>query len=278
MTTTTNPPVANSTATPTDGSTPADLSGADPATTPQGTDCQNANSSGNPSFMGDNGSDPTVAGQDSGPLPPGPTTLGNYNVTYDGQQLPSLPTSGNPNNMDSFRLSKHFTLGELRQGEQIIPKSGSTRDGTRYSYTVWEQIRNLRMLCVLCLDPIVRHYGRKMTISNGYRAGTSGSAHCVGLAADTQYYNIPGLGSGRKHLEIATTIVRDIRIPHDQILHEWAPGPRKGGHAPSRNPWIHIGILQPGKTTPRSQISSFYNDVAYNGVYGRFQQMPGIRT
>lgn len=269
---TTNPPSVNSTETP-----------APQTTTPQTTEDTSTNSGGeqpcdlgggSPSFMGGEGGD-TPSTAPGTPVPPAPQLRSNTNVDFQGNALPSLPSSVNFNsNAANIKLSKYFTLHQFLHpalGAPQIPMGGKTVAGRRY--TAQQLVQNMRDLCVLCLDPIKHRYPR-MTITSTFRNEGNSSAHEVGWAADLQF---SGHGFTGGQLLNVINVIAGLGIPYDQLLYEYPSG--------NGNTWIHVGLRRPSNLAVRGHAQSFYygnypNDrrKAMLGSPGSFVQFPGLRA
>lgn len=120
-----------------------------------------------------------------------------------------------------MKLSEHFTLDELTHSEMAVRFS---LDNSAPS----DVIENLKVLAA-GLEEVRELLGCPMHVNSAYRAlavnravgGSSGSAHCVGLAAD---FVAPQYGTPQ---EIARAI-RDGGIKFDQLIFEGA--------------WVHISF------------------------------------
>lgn len=258
--TVTNPPAVNSAENP-----PATGQPVDPVPEDQSTDCNLG--SGSPSFMDGEGGSPAAVGAGD----PVPAMSGGANrptnKDFKGNDLPPIPSSGNYNNMGSFRLSYYFTLGQFLNpalGAPSIPLGGKRFCNRNWS--AQQLVQNMRDLCVLCLDPIKDRY-RNMTLTSTFRNKAGTSAHDVGWAADMQFH---AHGFVRGNLINVAREIASMRIPYDQLLYEYSPA--RG----TSNPWIHIGYRRPSDGGgQRGAALTFYND---RGICeaGRFVQFPRV--
>ncbi len=124
-----------------------------------------------------------------------------------------------------MNISPNFTLASLTFSETALRK-GLANDPTP------EHLANLRILCVLALEPVVELLGN-VKINSAYRSqkvnaavgGSTTSAHMTGLAADIVPLSMD--------LKSAYAAIRASSIPFDQLILEC-------------NAWIHIGLAPTG--------------------------------
>jgi hypothetical protein len=278
--TNTNPPSANSAATPAPPpatpttNPPAAQTPEEITTNPVAAQGPCDLGGGSPSFMGGEGGD-TPSSAPGTPVPSAPQLRANTNVDFQGNALPALPTQGNFNSMSAnIKLSKYFTLAQFLSpalGAPGIPMGGKTVSGRRY--TAQQLLQNMRDLCVLCLDPIKHRYPR-VKITSTFRNNGNASAHEVGWAADMQFMD-HGLTGGQ--LLNVINVIAGLGIPYDQLLYEYPSG--------NGLTWIHVGLRRPSNLAVRGHAQSFYygnypNDrrSAMIGSPGSFVQFPGLRA
>ena len=139
---------------------------------------------------------------------------------------------------NSTRLSKHFTLGEMRfsrtamiHGIENNPKS--------------EHIDNLRRLCVSVLEPIREHFGVPFSPNSAYRSlelnrkigSKDHSAHVDGRAADIEI-------NGVDNRQLWQWCIDNLGRTFDQcILEKHTSGVASSG-------WVHLAIA-PSDKEPR---------------------------
>lgn len=86
-----------------------------------------------------------------------------------------------------MQLSKHFTLAEMTRSQTAKRLDIANNPGP-------EEIKCLKDLCTVILDPVRIHFGKPVTVSSGYRSpalnkangGASTSQHVKGQAADIE--------------------------------------------------------------------------------------------
>lgn len=128
----------------------------------------------------------------------------------------------------SYRMSQHFTLGELTKSQW------AKRNGVSNLPATAVEFRALKRVCDAILEPVRAHFGKPVHVSSGYRSprvnagigGSSSSQHMKGQAVD---FEIPGVAN----YDVAVWI-RD-NLNYDQLILEFhTPGQPNSG-------WIHVG-------------------------------------
>ncbi len=133
----------------------------------------------------------------------------------------------------SYRLSRHFTLGELSKSQTAIRLGICNVPGD-------EVIANLESLCRHILEPVRLHFGRAFSPSSGYRCrslnrvlrSSDQSQHTRGQAAD---FEVP---------DISNTILADwidTHLDYDQLILEFCdPAVPASG-------WVHCSYRGQGE-------------------------------
>lgn len=135
--------------------------------------------------------------------------------------------------VDSLKLSKYFSLGDLTTKAAATPHSVIPQRGL----TKGQIVCNLKLLAVNCLDPIKEKY-RSMIVTSGFRhpgegESVSNSQHEIGQAADIQISGI----SDDQYFDVALWIKDNV--PYDQLILEYKSTGNK-------KPWIHISFNKAG--------------------------------
>lgn len=152
---------------------------------------------------------------------------------------------------DSFKMSKHYTLGALSNRAPASPTDIKSQRGL----TSGEIAGNLKTLAVNVLDPIKDKYP-EMKVTSAFRSGSSTSDHDIGAAADLQFTG----RSPDEYYQIAQWI-RD-NVPHTQLLLEYQDKPDG-----SRIAWIHVAYKE-NAAKSNLPIGTMYNHQVYkrNGL------------
>ena len=133
----------------------------------------------------------------------------------------------------SYRLSRHFTLGELSKSQTAI------RLGI-CNIPADDTISNLEALCCHILEPVRLHFRRAFSPSSGYRCrslnrvfrSSDQSQHTKGQAADFEVPDIP-------NRMLADWI--DAHLDYDQLILEFCdPAVPASG-------WVHCSYRADGK-------------------------------
>lgn len=130
-------------------------------------------------------------------------------------------------------LSQHFTLDEMVFSEYAIRHQLDNTPDARVK-------RNLKRMCVECLEPIRVHFDAPLVVSSGYRSpqvnrdigSNEKSAHPDGRATD---FTVPSVPLLKVYEWIAGS-----DLPFDQLIWEY-------------DRWIHLGIARDGQD-PRRQL------------------------
>jgi hypothetical protein len=152
----------------------------------------------------------------------------------------------------SFILSNKggriFTLGDLLQDGGLVAQRGLTEQ---------QIVCNLKQLVVSCLDPIKAKFP-DMKINSGFRAGTNGSDHGLGAAADIKFTNT----SKTSYKDIADWIIANV--PYRQVLLEYT---FEKGSTKLRSAWIHIAFLTNNGNLVKSQYAPVQTFVNHSSAY-----------
>lgn len=127
----------------------------------------------------------------------------------------------------NVKVGEFFTLGEFCISNTAARKG---IDNTPPNPI----IENIKALCTNILDPLRRKAAKPIVISSGYRCprlnvavgGASTSQHVKGQAADLI---IPGMT-----IEEVCAIVRDLKLPFDQLIDEFGQ-------------WTHVSYVPKGR-------------------------------
>ena len=147
----------------------------------------------------------------------------------------------NPDELESIRVGKHFTLAEMVRSET------ASRAGLSNLPTEQRIIDNLKALCAHVLDPLREALG-PVHILSGYRApavnamigGASSSQHLDGEAADL---SVTG------HTLDAVFAWLRANVPLDQIIREFPPaGWVHVSYGPRNRRQALVATKQDGKT------------------------------
>ncbi len=120
-----------------------------------------------------------------------------------------------------FRISEHFTLGELLNSD-TARKRGLANNPTA------GQLMRLEYLCRTILEPVRAKFG-PVRVTSGFRIFTPDSQHGKGEAADFEVTGVPNI-----------TVARWIRdtLPFDQlILEAWSKSDPNAG-------WVHCSATE----------------------------------
>ena len=129
----------------------------------------------------------------------------------------------NPEDLESARVGRHFTLAEMVRSET------ASRAGLSNLPTEQRILDNLKALCAHVLDPLREALGPVHVLS-GYRSpavnamigGASSSQHLDGEAADVTV-------SGHTLDEVFAWLRNLQNTPFDQVIREFPPGG-----------WVHV--------------------------------------
>lgn len=145
-----------------------------------------------------------------------------------------------------MNLSEHFTLEEMVRSQTALRLGiDNTPDA--------DEIANGKRLCATILEParaaLCKATGRDIAMftSSGFRCralnravgGSATSAHLDFLASD----QIPALPRGIS-LRVAFDVIRNAKIPYDQIILEC-------------NEWIHLAAAREGREPRRQALLAF---------------------
>jgi len=131
-----------------------------------------------------------------------------------------IPTPAN------FVLTPHFTLGRLSSQAVLSKKAVVAQHGLAYN----EIICNLQAWAEEIGEPLVAIYGDIITVTSGFRTGSSTSQHERGQAADIQF-----LTYTNEQVYNVAKYIRD-NLNYDQLILEY------GGN----KPWIHSSFKRSG--------------------------------
>lgn len=145
------------------------------------------------------------------------------------------------------QLTPNFTLSELTVSQT------ATRNGLNNTPGP-SQTANLKLLCVLALQPLRDKLKKPVIVTSGYRSpsvnaaigGARNSAHMSGLAADIY---IPGMSSAELMKRIHT-----MGLPVDQVIDEFGS-------------WVHVAVAPKGQTPRREYLIARYQNGG--AVYSR---------
>lgn len=128
----------------------------------------------------------------------------------------------------SYRLSPHFTLGEMTRSQTA---SRNDIDNTPPD----ELMPKLILLCENILEPVRNHFGIPFSPSSGFRSvelnkaigGSENSQHCKGEAVDLE---LPGISN----YDLAAWI--EANLEFDQLILEcYVQGQPASG-------WVHVSL------------------------------------
>jgi hypothetical protein len=160
------------------------------------------------------------------------------------QQFKYFPRSFILSNKDN----RIFTLGDLLQDGGLVAQRGLTEQ---------QIVCNLKQIVVNCLDPIKAKYP-DMKINSGFRAGTNGSDHGLGAAADIKFTGT----SKSSYKDIADWIIANV--PYRQVLLEYT---FEKGSNKLRSAWIHIAFLTSNGNIVKSSFAPVQTFVNHESVY-----------
>lgn len=136
--------------------------------------------------------------------------------------------------VDNVQITKNFRLHEFLRS-QTAARHGIDMTPPQYIQD------NLRLLCVMVLQPLRDQLGESVTITSGYRppllneiiGGSPTSAHMDGRAADICVIS-------KSPLEVAQ-LCEDMELPYDQLIHEFGE-------------WVHVSVAG----DPRRELLTAY--------------------
>ena len=123
------------------------------------------------------------------------------------------------------KLTPHFSLEELIRSETAARLNLNNQPSEKV-------VANLKWLAVKILEPIRSKVG-PLVVTSGYRSvavnasigGSETSQHCEGKAADIV---LPGKSAEA----LFKTIIKNTKVPFDQLILEFASAPSGG--------WVHV--------------------------------------
>src|SRR3990167_805844 len=145
------------------------------------------------------------------------------------------------------QLTPNFNLSELTVSQTAARNGLNNTPGP-------SQTANLKLLCVLALQPLRDKLKNPVIVTSGYRSpsvnaaigGARNSAHMSGLAADIY---IPGMSSAELMKRIHT-----MGLPVDQVIDEFGS-------------WVHVAVAPKGQTPRREYLIARYQNGG--AVYSR---------
>lgn len=141
------------------------------------------------------------------------------------------------------KLSPNYSIADLSI-KAVFPHNIVAQNG----FTVSDLICNLKAVAELQLEPIRKQFpGFK--INSGFRKGSGGSQHTMGMAVDMQWPK-----TAAECLVIAQWI-RD-NLPFDQLIYE---------HGNNRGVWIHISFSR-NKSKQKGQLLTMLRNVYTPGL------------
>lgn len=142
----------------------------------------------------------------------------------------------------SFRLSQHFTLGDLSINA-LFPHEVVAQGGLSVS----EIVCNLKALCESILEPVLAEFG-PFRINSGFRQGSGSSQHYRGEAFDLQTSS----WTFEKHLRVAEWIANNLHP--DQCIFEHG-----------RGVWIHTSFSRT-KDAQRGELLTMIDEQFESGL------------
>ncbi len=150
-----------------------------------------------------------------------------------------------------MQLSPHFKLKDLSIGSSSSPVAFPYQIQSQHGHSVSNIVCNLKALATNPLETMANKFGRNnLLISSGFRAGSGGSQHEIGQAADI---HMPSLSADSFW---AAAIWVQGHVMYDQLILEIA-GPMSAGHTP----WLHVSFKKEGPN--RKQVLTWRGNKNY---------------
>ena len=166
----------------------------------------------------------------------------------------------------AYKLSKHFTIGQLVEPSVIIKDIVNPKTGKQY--TKQDLVENLANLAVNICEPLYELLGPTggkyaaqspkgaWYINSGLRNGTGTSQHDLGQALDMRY------NPKRSFEEMWKLAVQLEKIlPYDQLILEYRKPGAKWNPGPGWMNWIHVSY---DKDSRRKQAFTMIDDKSVN--------------